>query len=763
MKTLRISIVLAVTLAMVSTGASAGAGACVQLSRVDGDDPSIRAAELAKLTHPHGAASVVLARDDAYPDALAGGPLAVALDAPIIFTTSERLAPQARAAIDELGATRAVLLGAEAALAPRIAAELAELGVAVQRIGGSDRWATAGLVADRLREIVGGHDVVLAVGGAASPTGGWPDAVAASAFAASQGQPILLTGTDALPDATASRLPLAGDVTIVGGTAVIAPSVEELLLRRHLSVHRLAGEHRFATSEAVVAAGRAAGADGTRSWVTDGTAFQEPLMAGPAAAAAGGVLRLIDPTAPPALEGSVVLVGPLDRLPAAVVGAACPPSGQEERDPTQPTTSGPAAPRQSDTVQTTTAAPPRPSPAPGPAPEVTPPLVPEEPAPTSTVRYVRPRGTGNGTTWGNAASLTRLPALVAASAPGDEIWVRGDEGPYRISKPIVLRDGGAPGQPVTIRGTDATGQPVRPRLLGTRAAPWTPGAAVGNEVFRLLDGADHLAFTHLDFANIGDGAFRIGADITDLTIEQMSAVNVRRFLENYASGTAVTATIRGLTLRDIEVTDFTRGVVRLGYDSSEVLLEDVTGDSQRHDGDPFAMGVHLTGTVHEVTHRRVTMRNAHHDNGTNYWNGDGFVAEGRTHHLTYEDTIATGNTDAGYDLKATNVTMIRPTAGDNKRNYRFWGRSVEVRDCTATTPSWRGGSGSQAQVWAGSAADVVMVGCSYIDNGPATVTWHVEDHAHLNVNDFSATHHPDARPYAVEPDASLTIDGTPTR
>lgn len=777
------SIALSVSLVLVGTSSPANARDCVEVTRIGGSDAVARAVALAEATYPHGAETVLIARSDAYPDALAGGPLAAALKAPLLLTTPGAVAPQTRDAVEALGADHVVLLGGQAALSPAVASELSELGVNVERIGGGDRWTTAALVADRLRGLEGGQDLILAVGGHDSPSRGWPDAVAVSALAAAEGLPILLTGTDALPTVTESRLPEGGEVTIIGGTAVVADSVEQSLVDRGLAVRRLAGAHRFATSAAVVAAAEAAGADPQRNFVTDGTAFQEPLIAGPAAAAAGGVLRMIDPAAAPTLEGNVVLVGPSERLPSSVVGLACPPPPAAPTTPapttpapitpapTTPTTPAPTAPvldpaspplvAPSPVVTPTPALEPSPTPASGvPAP---PPLAPSPSGLDAGIRYVRPGGKGDGSSWPEAAALVDLPVLVAASSPGDEVWIRGDEGPYRVTKPIVLRDGGSPGSPVVIRGVDAAGDmTTRPRIVGTRARPWTPGASQGNEVFRLLEGADHLAFAHLDFADIGNGCFRIGDDITDLALHDVTADNVRRFVEDYASGDARSATIRGLALRQITVNGFSRGVLRLGYDSSDVLLEDVVGDSQRQDGDAFAVGVHLEGTVHDVVHRRVTMRNAHYT-GADYWNGDGFAAERGTHHLLYEDTVATGSTDAGYDLKAREVLMVRPMAGDNKRNYRFWAAGIDVRDCTATNPNRRGGSGSQTQVWVGSTTDVTLTDCTFTDSSPKTIVWHAEDEARLDVRTAEVSHHPDARRSVVEPDATLLVDGTPTR
>src|SRR3546814_13823078 len=77
-----------------------------------------------------------------------------------------------------------------------------------------------------------------------------------------------------------------------------------------------------------------------------------------------------------------------------------------------------------------------------------------------------------------------------------------------------------------------------------------------------------------------------------------------------ASGANASASIIGLTIRDVAVDGYSKGAIRIQYDSNNVLIEDVRGDSQFQDGENFAIGVHITDTAHDVTIDRVAMRNA---------------------------------------------------------------------------------------------------------------------------------------------------------
>ena len=316
------------------------------------------------------------------------------------------------------------------------------------------------------------------------------------------------------------------------------------------------------------------------------------------------------------------------------------------------------------------------------------------------VRYISPNGSGDGRSWQQAASLTDLDALIEQSAPGGEILIAGDLGEYNVTGQVISIDSGSTATvPIRIRGVAArSGGNERPLIVGDRTPNWTPGQNNGTEVFRLLEGANHLHFSNINFKNIGNGAFRLGGDLTDITIEDMEANNVRRFVENYVSGGVETASVTDLTIRDINVNGFSKGAIRLQYNTNNVLIEDVFGDSQQQDGDNFAMGVQLKGSVHNVTHRRVTMNNAvQRKDESQYWNADGFVTDWGTYGITYEDTFASGNTDGGYDLKSKDTLLIRAGAADNKRNFRIW-RTATMIDVMSDDPLLRGGIGTTAHI-----------------------------------------------------------------
>ena len=334
------------------------------------------------------------------------------------------------------------------------------------------------------------------------------------------------------------------------------------------------------------------------------------------------------------------------------------------------------------------------------------------------ILYISPTGSGtrDGTTLDNAGTIASLSTFIAAAGPGGEVLLRADQGAYHLSGQVSIKAGGTVDAPITIRGVDANGDAMRAEFTGTRSADWTAGGTAGSEAFRLLSGADNLTFHDLSFSNVGNGAFRVGADIQNLVIEHVDATNVGRFIEDYASGTATSATIDGLTVRDVTVSGFSQGAIRLQYDTNHVLIENVIGDSQGQDGGLYVTGVHLEGTVHDAVLRQVTMSNCYgHGSATEYWNGDGFATEGGTYGIRFEDTVASGNTDAGYDLKSSDTLLLGAVSEDNNRNYRFWSNSVTMEDSVSRDPHHWGGSGSPDHVWMGSGAEAQISGFQFSD------------------------------------------------
>jgi Ca2+-binding RTX toxin-like protein len=339
--------------------------------------------------------------------------------------------------------------------------------------------------------------------------------------------------------------------------------------------------------------------------------------------------------------------------------------------------------------------------------------------------YVSPTGSGtkDGSSWANAGTISKLSTFIAKAGPNGEVLLRADQGAYKVTGQTTIKAGGETGVPVTIRGVDATGKSMNAQFIGTRAADWTTGKPEGTEVFRLLAGADHLKFQNMAFENIGNGAFRIGADIKDLTLEHMQANNVRRFLEDTISSGYASASVDGLTVKDVDIDRFSQNAIKLRYDSRNILIEDVTGHGDAGTPEKYVQGIALDDTAHTVVFRNVVMQGSSaRGSSTEYWNGDGFTTETGNYNIRFENTVASGNTDAGYDLKSSDTVLINTIAESNNRNYRFWSTSITMDGGQSRDPQYFGGSASTDHFWLAEGAHARISGGSIQDqNANATV------------------------------------------
>ena len=331
------------------------------------------------------------------------------------------------------------------------------------------------------------------------------------------------------------------------------------------------------------------------------------------------------------------------------------------------------------------------------------------------VLYISPTGSGrrDGSSPANAGTLSNLDSFIAKAGAGGEIRLLADQGTYKVWNEIPISHGG-----VTVRGVDSQGNAMAAQIAGTRAENWVPGLNEGKELFRLLSGADNLSFQDLDIRNVGNGAFRVGANIHDLTIKNVDASNVTRFLENYKSGSNTSASIDGLTIQNVDVTGYSRGAIRLHYNTRNVLIENVVGDSQSQKGGQYIFGVMLDGTAHDIVLRNVEMKNNKGTGtGQDYWNGDGFTTERGVYNVLFENTKASGNTDAGYDLKSSNTVLVNAVADGNNKNFRFWSTSISLVDSVSRNPIHFGGTGAMAHVWLATDAAATIQNLIFTDAG----------------------------------------------
>ena len=259
------------------------------VSRHAGGSRTETATVVSQLSHPDGAGTVVLARADSYGDALAGAPLAAVLDAPVLLTNTDAMDQFTTAEIERLSPETVVVLGD---IDDSVVAAVSDLGVATERIQGSDAWTTYAAIADAVIARSGATSALLVEGMHADDARGWPDALTASAWAATEQIPVLMTEVDALPTATAEAITRnqITTLTVVGGEAAVSTDVSATADGLTADeIVRVAGAGRYDTG-GVSRAGRAWTSSGYTSavWVASGRSWPDALVAGPAVAKLGG-------------------------------------------------------------------------------------------------------------------------------------------------------------------------------------------------------------------------------------------------------------------------------------------------------------------------------------------------------------------------------------------------------------------------------------------------------------------------------------------
>jgi putative cell wall-binding protein/Tol biopolymer transport system component len=192
-------------------------GAAVR--RVEGADRFATAAALARSAFFEGAATAYIATGAAFADALAGVPAAGQDGAPLLLVTATEVPQVTRDALRDLGVARAVVLGGQSAVSEAVLADLRQVVADVQRIAGSDRFATSAAVSSATRPAA---DTVYVATGQ-----DFPDALAGGPAAATVDGPLLLVHDQGVPPSVRAEIDRLDPARIVvlGGPARIPESV----------------------------------------------------------------------------------------------------------------------------------------------------------------------------------------------------------------------------------------------------------------------------------------------------------------------------------------------------------------------------------------------------------------------------------------------------------------------------------------------------------------------------------------------------------
>lgn len=265
----------------------------VAMERWAGADRYATSVRISQEAFPAGADTVFVATGQSFPDALAAGPAAATLGAPILLTAANQLPAAVSTELQRLDPSVIYLLGGSAAIATGVEAQIdAATNAQIRRLAGTDRYETTAAVTELAFPTA---DVVYVAAGT-----GFADALSAGAPGGILDRPVLLTGNTLLPAASRGQITrLANpDIIVLGGTAVVSNAVvTELDSLTTGTVRRVSGADRYATS---VAVSEDAFPAADTVFLATGTTFPDALSAAPAATSLGAPILLTTPACAPA-------------------------------------------------------------------------------------------------------------------------------------------------------------------------------------------------------------------------------------------------------------------------------------------------------------------------------------------------------------------------------------------------------------------------------------------------------------------------------
>lgn len=222
------------------------------MTRIGGVDRFETAALMAQKGWPGTSDHVVLSAgmNDNLVDALAAGPLATKLNAPILLTDGgQSINSFAKAELQRLKPQKVYITSGPGVIKPSVLAELVAMGITPVQLGGSDRYETSVNIAKELERQGADITRIVLAGAWATPV----DALSVSSIAAAQGMPILATRKDQLPPSVKAYLDTIKDqVTdsyVIGSTGVVSNLVKAALPG---TASRYDGPNRYDTNVQVL-------------------------------------------------------------------------------------------------------------------------------------------------------------------------------------------------------------------------------------------------------------------------------------------------------------------------------------------------------------------------------------------------------------------------------------------------------------------------------------------------------------------------------
>ena len=275
----------------------------------------------------------------------------------------------------------------------------------------------------------------------------------------------------------------------------------------------------------------------------------------------------------------------------------------------------------------------------------------------------------DGSSEANAFPSNSMSAVLNSTmGPGDTLYVV--SGDYGATQMRIESDGTA-SQPKRIVGIDS-GAGI-PHFSGNgvwkRSEPES-----GQWRLIILDGS-HWQIENLELSGVRQAISNESDDsASHIEFRDIQIHDVRHgiFLSN----------VDDSSFENVSVTHYTKHGFRLQTGCDNIVFQSCLADMTVGDNswweysESFPFGFVSYGKSAGNTNVSyidcISKNNRKNLQSRDYWNGDGFVVEGETTGVSFQNCISLNNEDAGFDVKA-DVSIENCVSFQNFRGYRIWG------------------------------------------------------------------------------------------
>ncbi len=232
---------------------------------------------------------VIIVNGRKSPDALAATPLAKPYDAPILLVEKNDIPVATRNEIERLGASKAIIVGGKGVVSESVENELEGMGLTIERYSGKDRYKTSLAVAEKVVEMTGDGNLVLAKGT------DFPDALTVSSLALKEEIPILLTNSEEISTEVKNFIETQNPTKlyIAGGKGAVSLDIENDIEDLGIDVKRFSGKDRYETGKKIA---EYAYPNPNDMVFANGRDFADAMVGGPLTTVNGGPVMLVEKT-----------------------------------------------------------------------------------------------------------------------------------------------------------------------------------------------------------------------------------------------------------------------------------------------------------------------------------------------------------------------------------------------------------------------------------------------------------------------------------